>query len=286
MRLPSKVVGMSNDDYRSMTDFFSRSYLHAVYKDGGEAQQWLDLGHPLVPYTNSIRVGNAFDRIVEGICRGKSVDSMIQSPPAEVLAKDGSRRGKAYEAWKASNESSGFIDCNEEMAFQLRSMVDSLMSNPLSRSLVENTTETQVSVFFEIDGHRVKVRPDGCTKHLWWDLKTTSSKWSVLCNSAEEYGYFEQEWLYVAGAKALGMDHFRMPFVFTQTFAPYRTKVMYLPQDLVSIAGVRMRNTMEIARLRMQTGVYYPEVSEVEEMIVPRYIRSRYEEESNDEVAE
>jgi hypothetical protein len=283
MKLPCKVVGMSNDDYRSKNDFFSRSYLHAIYKDGGEAQQWLDLGHPLVPYTNSIKVGNAFDRIVEGICMGRTVDSMIHAPPSDVLAKDGSRRGKAYEAWKAENEMSGMMDCSEDMAFQLRSMVDSLMANPLSRKLVEQTTENQVSVFFEIDGHRVKARPDGCTKHLWWDLKTTSAKWLALAGSAEEYGYFEQEWLYVAAAKAMGMEHFRMPFVFTQTFAPYRTRVFYLPEELVSIAGVRMRNTMEIAKLRMHTGVYYPEVSEVEELVIPHYIRSRYQEGCDDE---
>jgi hypothetical protein len=274
---------MSNDDYRSRTDFYSRSYLHAVAKGGGAAQRWLDLGHDLVPFTNSIKIGNAFDRLIEGVCRGKSVDSMIQSPPPEVLAKDGSRRGKAYEAWKAENENNGAIDCNEDMAFQLRSMVESLLANDDARPLVESTIETQVSAFFEVDGHLVKVRPDAGCRHLWWDIKTTSSPWDRLHKSAADYGYCEQEWLYVAGAKALGMDHFRMPFVFTQTFAPYMTEVYYMPEDLVSAAGVRLRNTMAIAKLRQVTGEYQPASQGIKELVFPKYTRSIYEEELDDQ---
>lgn len=283
MKLPCKIVGMTGDDYRSLNDYFSRSYLHAVASHGGEAQQWMDLGHSLVPFTNSLRIGTMFDRAIEGICRGKSLDSLIATPPPEVLAKDGSRRGKAYDAWKAEQGGSGLMDCNEDTAFQLRSMVDSLMANPIAKGLVESTTETQVSVFFELDGHRVKVRPDGCTKTLWWDLKTTSSKWDALWRSAQDYGYCEQEWLYCAGAKAIGYEHFRMPFVFTQTSPPYSTRVLYLPEDMVSAAGVRMRNAMQVAKLRILTGVYQPEVFEIEEIAFPRYAIKNEEEEFNGE---
>ncbi len=264
--LPAKIVGMSNADYRA-ADGFSRSYLHAVATQGGDAQRWMDLGHSLVPPSNSLRLGTMFDTIVEGICRGQSLDGMISVPPVDVLAKDGSRRGKAYDEW-ASNVKG--IVCNQDTEFRLRSMVDSLLSHPVARMLVEETSETQVSVFFNCGRHRVKVRPDGCTPTRWWDLKSTSAKWGSIYKSVVDYGYAEQEWLYVQGAMAIGYDQHRMPFVFTQTEPPHGTRVFYLPEEMVAAAGVRMLNTMELASLRIQSGSY-EDSSEIEEMNFPRW---------------
>lgn len=274
MDLPFKAIGMSGDDYRSRNDFFSRSYLHATASHGGEAQQWMDLGHSLVPYTNSIRIGSMFDRIVEGVCMGKKMSDMIVSPPSSVLAKNGHRRGKAYDEWCESQ--TGMV-CNDETQFQLESMLENLMKHPQARRLVDDTNENQVSVFFQIGRHRVKVRPDGCTPYCWWDLKTTSSKWNQLWRSMTDYGYAEQEWLYVEGAKAMGLPHHRMPFVFCQTMAPYSTRVFYLPEDIVQAAGVRMKNTMDIAALRIATGVYIPADQGIEELEVPRFVRKEEE---------
>jgi hypothetical protein len=273
MELPVKFVGMSGDDYRSHNDFFSRSYLSAVYKHGARAQQWMDLGHQLVPQTNSLTVGTRFDRVVEGIIQGRSIDDMIFTPPAEVLTKQGHRRGKAYDEWK-SNQNGIVVSADDE--FQLRSMVESLMAHKAARDLVEMSTETQVSVFFEIDGHRVKVRPDGCLPTMWWDLKSTSSTWDRIYNSAADYGYYEQEWLYVKGAMAIGLEWHRMPFVFTQTMPPYATEVMYLPEELVEIAGERMKEAMEVASLRISTGVYTPDEYSIQEMKVPTWARRAY----------
>lgn len=270
--LPAKIVGMSNADYRA-ADGFSRSYLHAVATQGGDAQKWMDLGHPLVPPSNSLRLGTMFDTVVEGVCRGGNIDDMICVPPVEVLAKDGSRRGKAYDEWAANV--SGIV-CNQDTEFRLRSMVESLLSHSVARKLVEDTTETQVSVFFNYGRHRVKVRPDACTKAIWWDLKSTSSKWGGIHRSVVDYGYAEQEWLYVEGAKAIGYDHHRMPFVFTQTEPPHGTRVFYIPEDLVAAAGVRMVNTMEIASLRISSGDY-EDSGEIEEMLFPKWV-SREEE--------
>lgn len=273
MELPVKFVGMSGSDYRSHNDFFSRSYLAAVYKEGADAQRWMDLGHDLVNPSASLSTGTRFDMILEGIMQGRSVDDMIATAPDSVLTKQGHRRGKAYDEWKAA-QSGIVVSADDE--FQLRSMVESLLSNALARELVETTVETQVSVFFEIDGHRIKVRPDGCTPSLWWDLKSTSSKWSKIHQSVLDYSYCEQEWLYVQGAMAVGMEWHRMPFVFTQTMPPYSTRVYYLPEELVEAAGVRMREAMEIASLRISTGVYTPDEYVVHELEVPYWDRRRY----------
>lgn len=277
--LPRKVVGLSNLDYQSQNDFLGRSYLHAVARFGGEAQRWMDQGYSLFSGNAGTKTGSKFDSIVTAVCEGKKLTDILAIPPAEVLASNGARRGKAYDEWKAKAEARGLVDCNQEEGWQLEMMLEHLLANPAARSLVEQTTETQVSVFFELNGHRCKVRPDGCTPTLWWDLKTTSSTWDKVYRSCLDFGYAEQEWLYVQGAKAVGMPHFRMPFVFVQTMPPYGVHVFYLPTEIVEEAGLRMTRVMEEVRLRRETGVYESaDAGEITELQFPAWAKRQEEE--------
>lgn len=270
---------MSNADYHSQNDFLGRSYLHSVAKYGGEAQQWMDRGFSLFGGNAGTRTGSKFDTIVTAVCEGKALSDVLAIPPAAVLASNGHRRGAKYDAWKEEAERKGLIDCNAEEAWQLETMLTHLIQNPAAAALVEQTTETQVSVFFELNGHRCKVRPDGCTPTLWWDLKTTSSTWDKVFRSAIDFGYAEQEWLYCQGAKAVGLPHFRMPFVFVQTMAPYGVKVFYLPVEIVEEAGLRMTRVMEEVRLRRETGIYESaDAGEITELQFPMWASKQQEE--------
>jgi hypothetical protein len=161
MDYPRKVLGMSNSDYHAMNDHLNRSFATAVEKGGGEVQQWLDEGNSLTTGSKSMTLGSRFDAIITGACEGKAFSDIVAIPPAPVLAINGARRGGKYDEWKAQAAARGLIDCNAEEAWQLERMYDHLMANDAARQLVEETTETQVSVFFELNGHRCRVRPDG-----------------------------------------------------------------------------------------------------------------------------
>lgn len=277
--LPRKIIGMSNTDYHSQTDALGRSYLHSVAKHGGEAQRWLDLGYSLFGGNTGTRTGSKWDTIVTGVCEGKKLSDILAIPPSAVLASNNARRGKAYDAWKEEAERKGLIDCNAEEGWQFEMMLEHLMENAAARSLIEQTTETQVSVFFQLMGQLCKVRPDGCTPSLWWDMKSTSSTWDKVFRSAIDFGYAEQEWFYVQGAKALGMDHFRMPFIFCQTMAPFGCRVFYLPIEIVEEAGLRMTRVMEEVRLRRETGVYESaDAGEITELQFPNWANKKEEE--------
>jgi hypothetical protein len=270
---------MSNSDYHAQNDALGRSYMYAVYKYGADAQRWMDLGYSLFNGNAGTRTGTKFDTIVTAICEGKKLTDVLAIPPADVLASNGHRRGAKYDAWKEQAERKGLVDCNAEEGWQLEMMLERLLANPAARELVEQTTETQVSVFFQMNDHLCKVRPDGCTPRLWWDLKTTSSTWDRVFSSAIEFGYPEQEWLYVQGAMALGMDHFRMPFVFVQTVAPYGCRVRYLPTEIVEEAGRRMTRVMEEIRLRKETGIYETaDAGEIAELEFPAWAYKQKEE--------
>jgi hypothetical protein len=277
--LPRKVIGMSNAEYQSKKGYLRRSFLHSVARFGGEAQRWCDEGYSLFAGSAATTLGSNLDAIVMAICEGKSFSDIVQIPPADVLASNMARRGRAYEEWRDKARAKGIIDVNADDAWKLERMVERLLQNPAARQLVEETTETQVSVFFELNGHPCAVRPDGCTPRLWWDLKSTSSTWDKLYRSVFDFGYAEQEWMYVEAAKAIGYEQFRMPFVFVQTMPPFSCHVFHLPEELVKEAGLRMARVMEEVRLRRETGVYEPaDAGEITELQIPRWALRQEEE--------
>lgn len=271
-----KVVGMPSAEYFRLTQFDSRSFLLGVMKGGGEAQQWMDSGHSLFSGNAATKRGGEFDAIVMGLCEGKTFDSLVCIPPDEVLGANGSRSTKAYKEWEAQQTG---ICCTTDQAWVYRQMVDSMEANSAAKALMDQTTETQVSVFWqEASGHQLKVRPDGVTPEIWWDLKTTSASWDRIYRSVFDYGYAEQAWLYCRGAEQIGYSPFRMPFVFVQTMPPYSCHVFYLPEDLVEEAGQRLISVMEEVRLRRSTGVYLPaDHGEITELEIPRWARNKEE---------
>jgi hypothetical protein len=73
---------------------------------------------------------------------------------------------------------------------------------------------------------------------------------------------------------AVGLEHFRMPFVFVQTMAPYACHVFYLPEQFVAEAGQRLIRVMEEVRLRRSTGVYMPaDHGTITELEIPAWAR-------------
>ena len=273
--LPTKVIGMSNQDYRAQNDFDSRTFLKTVATYGGEVQQWLDSGHTFWGGNAATAKGSDFDAIVTGILEGKKFEDMVVVPPDSVLGSNGSRSTKAYREWAANQTA---IPVSEKERWEYTQMLNAMYANEAANALMNETVETQASVFFELDGHLLKVRPDAGCPSRWWDLKSTSHQWDSLFKSAREYGYYEQEWLYVEGAKAIGLPHHRMPFVFVQTVAPFGCRVRYLPEELVAAAGRRMLNTMEEVRLRRSTGIYMPaDANDITELEVPAWAKKEEE---------
>lgn len=277
--LPCKIAGIPNDTYHSLElrDYVSRSYLHAVEKSDGEAQLWLDKGRSLWAGNSATTLGSQFDELVTGLLEGKSFDDLVVCPPAEVLSANGARSGNKYKEWAATQ--TGVI-CTADQREQFRLMWDAMCGNDaVYQQLVRATNETQISVFFEVDGNKCKVRPDACTPTVWWDLKTTSHAWDRIYRSVIDYGYDLQAAFYDFAAEALGMEPFRTPFVFVQTVPPYGCRAFVLPEEMVANARARMRSVLEQIRLRRSTGHYMPvEANEITELEIPAWALRKEEE--------
>ncbi len=269
---PRLERGVSDRDYFAMNDFVSRSYLAAVAKGGGETQRWLDAGHSIFTGNQGTKTGTKFDKLIEHIIHGGSFEDKIAVAPPEVLTNNGHRRGKAYEQWRNEVSNEGKIECSSDEEFQLSHMLEHLMECAPARELIEATDETQLTGLFEWEGVLCRVRPDGVTPNQWWDLKTTASDWTQLSKSCMNFGYSEQQAMYSECARQLGWPEFKFPFVFVQTFPPYRCRVFYIPDDIVEHARARLINTIHEVRLRQRTGIYLPiEIDSIEEIEFPRY---------------
>lgn len=267
--LPVMLTGMANQAYHQRKGFDSRSFLCSVQKGGGEAQLWMDMGYSLFGGNSATATGSEFDEIVTEILGGKRFDDVVAVAPEEVLGANGTRNTKAFREWAASQ--SGVV-VTADTKWKYGKMLDSMRGNDAVYELMTKTTRTQLSVFFEAYGHKLKVRPDACCDDKWWDLKTTSSPWDRIHRSALDYGYLEQDWLYQQGAYAIGYPPFRMPFVFVQTMPPYACRAFVLPEEMVAAAGRRLISTMEEVRLRRSTGMYVPaDAEEIQEMAFPQW---------------
>jgi hypothetical protein len=269
--MPTRVIGMKMQAYLMEKDFDSRSSIVQVMEGGGEVQKFTDEGFSMFSGNAATKKGSEFDAAITNVCKGEDFESQFVVPPESVLGSNGSRSTKAYKEWESQQTK---IVTSEAEAWRYGRMFRSLRENSSAWELVTLTTQTQASYFAEIDGHPVKVRPDGECEELWWDLKTTSSSWSKLARSVKDFHYGEQEWLYREVAKVFGVPHFRMPFVFVSTVPPFGCKVFLLPEDYVEECGVRMRATMELMRLRRSTGEYLPlDHGEVQELAIPEWVR-------------
>lgn len=275
-KLPCKIVGMPNSEYHGLREFDSRSFLHAADRYGGEAQWWMDKGHSLFGGNSATSKGSDFDALITGMLEGKQFKDLVVVPPAEVLSASGARSGGKYKEWAAGQTG---IVCTEDQAEQFKCMVNSMVGNDAVHRLMSQTNETQVSVFWERDGHKLKVRPDACTPVCWWDLKTTSHGWDRIYRSVVDYGYDMQAALYQWGAEAIGYEPFRMPFVFVQTTPPYGCRAFFLPEQMVENARERLKSVMEQVRLRRSTGLYMPaESNEINELEIPAWALRQEEE--------
>jgi hypothetical protein len=273
--LPAKVPGMPMSEYLSHPAM-SRSFICSCMDGGGEVQQYLEQGLSVFGGNAGTTLGSQFDKLMEGVIRGDTLDSQLRIPPDEVLGANGSRSTKAYKEWLAAQKSG--VVCSEDEAWKFRRMLDSVRRHEAAWGLVTATLETQNSCFGVIEGHMVKVRPDAETEALWWDLKTTSSPKSQISKSVKSFHYGEQEFLYVAVAMQLGLPRFSMPFLFVSTVAPYWCEVWTLPPDYVAECGERMLNAMELIALRRETGEYLPlDHGQIKELEIPDWVRKTTE---------
>jgi hypothetical protein len=263
------VYDMANDVYHARKEFVSRSQAHR-YRGvlGGRAQRYAEVARKsLFAGNSSTTFGTIVDTAFEAEVRGIDWRSRCAVAPPSVLAADGSRRGKAFQSWKASLDPAA-IECSETDFGKVADMIASLREHRGANALMEACTHSQLSVFWtNSSGHKLKARADGVTPELWFDLKTTSSEWRDLRYSFRRFGYDWQHSWYTDAALAAGWPPFEFKFIVVQTFAPFDVKVVKLTPDAVERARIEIDETLFEMRRRAETGEYVAESYHEEEVL-------------------
>lgn len=264
-------LDMSNDEYHAERLHISRSTAHRYFGEEGGACQWFvdTYGESLFGGNSATNFGSLVDLACEYEMSGRNWRTAVCVPPPGVLASDGSRRGKAYQEWRAASIPAGGFECNQTDFDKVEKIITSLRAHENANRLLEAATNSQLSVFWtDENGHRRKARADGVTSDHWFDLKTTSSEWRDLKYSFRRFGYDWQAAWYAEAAKVAGFsrpDHF--PFVCVQTYAPYRVKVVTLSQSVIDRAAAEIKETLDEIVRRRETGQYLtPEYHAISEL--------------------
>jgi hypothetical protein len=262
---------MPNEAYHSERGHRSRSEA-ARYRGvlGGRAQRHREIyGKSLFGGNSSTKFGTLVDVAFEHECRGVTWQKAIVCPPREVLASDGSRRGKAFTEWRASLQP-GTLECSRDDYENVADIMASLREHRAADLLMAKCEESQYSVFWTDDnGHARKARADGVTSHGWFDLKTTSAEWSDLKYSFKRFAYDWQAAWYTDASIAAGNESpWKFPFIVVQVFPPFDVAVFTLPDEVVDHARSEIALTLDIMKSRLETGKFveesYHEVRELD----------------------
>lgn len=262
---------LDNETYHGERDHKSRSGVHQIFRYGGRGQWLLENGHKLVGMNTGLKIGSWFDAYWEAKALGEDTSKLFVVAPRDVLAADGSRRGKAYTDWAKAQ--TGMIVTEDDIAL-LTLMWMGVEACESAVYHLHETSDTQRSVFWvDGNGHRRKARFDGQTSEKVYDVKTTSSQWDQVYKSFIDYGYVWQAAWYTDAAYQIGYEPFSMPFIVVQTVPPYETKVFTMPSEMVDAARAQIDQTLDAIRLRKETGEYLPADYGIEtEMQFPAWV--------------
>jgi diphthamide synthase (EF-2-diphthine--ammonia ligase) len=143
-----------------------------------------------------------------------------------------------------------------KVAHDVARCFDELMNNSLAWSLYTERTHAEVSIFFELNGLGVKVRPDLISMGgILCDYKCTRKKdiLKTFPSVVREYQYGLSEALYVEGCRQAGIASPPMNFI-VFSLANYECQVMTLPRSYIRSEHDRLLRLIDDYQRRQETG--------------------------------
>lgn len=185
--------------------------------------------------TPSMRFGTLLHEVV---LRPDPGDHHIVVIPSGVLAKDGSRRGKRWDAFAREHGECLLATAGERET--VCRILESIDRHASARTLLDEEGEYEEAIRFEWPGLHVrcKCKPDKRTPRWIVDLKTSVSvKADKFAGFVARFGYHRQAAFYQVGVQQL-VGGEPLPFVFlaVQTEAPWSVETYDLT-DLPEFRG-------------------------------------------------
>lgn len=179
----------------------------------------------------------------------------IKMPQFDLRTKAGKEAEANFMAMIEGVEGSDKIALDHETYEKVIAMRDSVLAHPVAKSLLTVDGQSEVSIFSEINGMKVKCRPDRIPNpdqfgHVLVDLKKTADidkfKFSV-----KDFRYHVQHAFYSDIYKRLTGHYPRFVFVVVgekRSIGRHPVRVWELPGDVVEAGRVAYLEDLEAAR--------------------------------------
>jgi hypothetical protein len=181
---------------------------------------------------------------------------LVDTPPADVLAKNGARFGKKYEEWLAARPDKIILTARE--LAECQTMADRVLSDTTALAMLRGMGgHSEYSVLWHdaVSGLDLRCRfdrfvpmPDGGC--ILVDIKTARDVTPKgFARDAAKLGYHNQAALYWDGAVALGQAPSSWRFVAVQNCEPYDCVCYELSHEDIMFGRAQNRQTLnELAR--------------------------------------
>lgn len=251
-----RPVDKIDEAYRKEDGHITRSYAHTVFREGAIAQEMMDAGESFFSGSSSTDFGSLVDRAVSMTLAGADLADLFLVPPADVLASDGSKKGKKYTDWRDAQAPESVIVSASDFDKVDRVLLNTIR-NKAAKEIFDQTKDVQGAFRWKDKHGRLrKSLADGVTPSFLWDYKTTSSPWWDLSSSFARYGYIWQDAWYEDGAVANGWEPHRLRFIVAQSSKPFGVRVYELEQEAVDFAREQIDATLHQMELRKEIGIY------------------------------
>ena len=216
--------------------------------------------------TPALRFGTAFHTLV--------------LEPARFVAEydfiEGDRRTKAVKDAIKDAEAAGKTILTKDEFDAVSGMRDSVFKSRIAATLIDGAT-IEHSVFSEIDGVRVKCRPDGWSteKGVLFDLKSTEdASPEGFARTVAKYRYHVQDAFYrhvVASATNCDADDLSFIFVAVEKKPPYAV-AFYQLDEMAALQGwVEARDDMRRYKDAQTSGKWCGYSPKIESLSLPRW---------------
>jgi hypothetical protein len=168
-----------------------------------------------------------------------------------------SNSGKAAKESFIQSMGDGKIVLDHDTYQTVINMRDSVLAHPVARQLLTSPGESEVSIFGEIQGMKVKCRPDRIVdpsafggQHILVDVKKTADI-DKFIYSVRDFGYHRQDAFYSDIYFQLTKHRPRFPFIVVgekRSIGRYPVRVWELPDKIVELGRVAYLEDLEKCR--------------------------------------
>jgi hypothetical protein len=166
-----------------------------------------------------------------------------QGPVNEKTGRPYGKDTLAFEAWQKINPGAIMVgqDDMQRLTYMAARMPDKVRDILCAPGIAE------VSYFVEINGIKAKCRPDWISHSVIYDIKTIGNIADAEKHISKYKYWFSHAW-YRAVVKAESNESLPFRFIFAETAAPFRWRIVDIDADWIGYADAKVNSVMrEIA---------------------------------------